>query len=274
MSTYLYDEALLKKLKKWTSKSDVHVYGVNEIKRLFEVIADETSDEPIKLPLIALTRSRGYNIVDEGTTKRPLSYQGHVIKEKEFETYAKALEFCQEKNIDKEKIKPQNFWVGVKKFNTYELAEEYCNSNSISPDNIRSKTGERYHILNTDIHPDHGMNVAVIPISISYQLDVYTRYAKEADLLMRNLVFNLVNYPEFTIIVPKADLEHTAKITLNDVIEDNSGIPERFIEGNLTRLTATFTIADAMLWDTRKHHYVDIDIRMDDTYEREYSPFG
>ena len=41
--------------------------------------------------------------------------------------------------------------------------------------------------------------VNVIPISLVYQIDVYARLAEEADILMRNLVFNIVNYPAITI---------------------------------------------------------------------------
>jgi len=34
-------------------------------------------------------------------------------------------------------------------------------------------------------------------------------------------------------------------------VEDNSDIPERFVQGNFTRLTINLTIPDAYLWDVR-----------------------
>ena len=76
MATYLYDEALLQKIKKWTHSTQLTVLGVNETTRLFEQIGDTTQDKPIELPLITISRSRGYNIINAGTTKRMMSYEG------------------------------------------------------------------------------------------------------------------------------------------------------------------------------------------------------
>lgn len=270
MATYLYDEALLKKIKYWTQASNVHVYGANETKNLFEVIADETNDSPIELPIITIRRNRGYNIVDGGTTKRPLSYDGFSISDQEFDSYEDALDFCTTNGLSENLILPKSYWVDGKKFNTFALAAEYCIEHHIDRTNIHSATWEKYYILSKDIHPNYTEAIRAIPISISYQLDVYSRYAKEADILMRNLVFNIINYPGFTITIPKANLVHTARLVLGDVIEDNSDIPERFIEGNMTRLTANLTVDNARLWDTRKLRNAKIDIILDDTYEQEY----
>ncbi|MBQ6631062.1 MAG: hypothetical protein IJH55_02875, partial [Romboutsia sp.] len=125
MSTFLYDEAIVRKFKSWTHSSQIEIFGPNETSKVFELIADKNNDEPIKLPLIYIERDRGFNIINGGTTRRPLSYDGKDI-------------------------------------------------------NVNKKQAE---ILNA------------IPISISYQVNVYTRYAKEADILVRNLIFNVINYP-------------------------------------------------------------------------------
>lgn len=200
MSAYLYDEALVKKFNKWTSSSKTQVYGPEETRRLFEIIADETTDSEIKLPFIAISRSLGYDIIDSGTTRRPLSYDGV------------------------ERI-------------------YHPNTNSMT-------------IMNA------------IPIVLSYQVDVYARYAEEADILMRNLIFNIVNFPAMSVDVPGANQSHTARISIaNTTISDNSNKAERFIEGNLTCLSVSIEIRDAFLWDVRQHRNAEVEIRIDDIYE-------
>lgn len=271
MSTYLYDEGFLKKLNNWTEKADVHVYGVDETRSLFEIIADENNDDDIKLPIITLRRNRGYIIRDGGTSKRPLSYEGQTETETDFNTYQLALDFCNEKGLNSDIIKPKSYCIHTNRFETYEDAKVYCDSINAPYDIIHTPTYEKYYIDNIDLQPETAKVVKVIPISILYQIDIYTRYELEADLLMRNLIFNIVNYPTFKVKVPKTELKHTASLTLNDTIEDNSDIPERFVKGNLTRLTAIVSIDDANLFDVRELHNVDIDIRIDDTYESEYS---
>ena len=64
MSVKLYDNALIAKIRKWTQNTDITVLGPDETRQLFQIIADKTNDNPIRLPLIAITRNRGYDIVD------------------------------------------------------------------------------------------------------------------------------------------------------------------------------------------------------------------
>lgn len=206
MSTYLYDEALVKKIRDWTHATKIQVLGVNETSRLFEIIADENDDKPISLPLITISRGRGYNIINDGTTKRMMSYEG----------------LSYDRHI---------YHKGTK--------DAYTTTSSIMG----------------------------IPISLSYQLDVYTNFAKEADILMRNLIFNLINYPAFEIEIPTSHANHIARITVNDTVEDNSDIPERFVAGNFTRLSLVITVDDAYLWDVRELHDVTIDLMLDTTNE-------
>ena len=206
MSTFLYDEALTEKFRNWTQKSKVEIYGPNETSRMFEVIADKSNDDSIKLPIIQIERDRGFEIINSGQTRRPLSYDGYTVS----------------------------------------ADEKYGN------------------ILNA------------IPISIAYQINVYCRYAKEADILIRNLIFNVINYPAMEITVPKVvlnnedgtskDMVHTARIELaSNTIQDNSNERERFIEGNYTKLSFLIQINDAYLWDLREHRTAEIEIRIDDT---------
>ena len=209
MATFLYDEALVEKFKNWTQKSQIEVYGPNETSRMFEVMADKGNDEPIKLPIIALERDRGFEIINDGQTRRPLSYDGATF------------------NIDRK----------------------------------------------------YGDTLNAIPISIAYQVNIYCRYAKEADILVRNLIFNVVNYPGLEVTVPKVgrwnfeteqyeDYVHMARIELgNTTVQDNSNERERFIEGNYTKLSFLIQINDAYLWDLREHRTAEIEIRMDDNLD-------
>lgn len=78
MAVRFYDDALLAKLRRWTPENQVQLTGVNETRRLFEVIADKTNDSTIKLPLIALSRNGGYTI--QSKYKQPKSYNGSLIQ--------------------------------------------------------------------------------------------------------------------------------------------------------------------------------------------------
>ena len=77
MAVRFYDEALLKKFQKWTADTQVQLTGINETRRLFEVVADKTNDKPIQLPLIALSRNGGYTIQEK--YKQPRSYNGNAL---------------------------------------------------------------------------------------------------------------------------------------------------------------------------------------------------
>ena len=74
MAVSLYDDALVKKLKSWTEKTQVTILPPNETKRLFEIISDENNDQPLKLPIIALVREGGYTL--NQSTKQPGTYDG------------------------------------------------------------------------------------------------------------------------------------------------------------------------------------------------------
>lgn len=188
MSIYLYDEALVAKLKSWTEKTQIQVLGIDETSRLFQIIADETNDKPIKLPIIALSRPGGYDILNPN--KKPIAYDGAS------------------------------------------MSSDY----------------------------DSTLQLNAIPIQINYQLDVYTRYLKEADAYIRELIFNIINHPTLKITIPynDANLIHNANIRLASNVEDNSNIPERLISGQFYRLSLNLNIDDAYLWDARVRSNIHI----------------
>lgn len=189
MAVYLYDEALVNKLKLWTQNTDIHVYGPNETSRLFATIADEKNDEPIKLPLLALSRPEGFTVTNPN--KQPLSFDG----------------------------------------------------------------------MTTEASYEKSVMLNAIPISLSYQLDIYTRYQKEADEFVRNLIFNIINFPVVTVKIPYngADIEHDSQIILDGNVQDNSDVPERIVPGQFTRYTLSISMPDAYLWDVRVRDNVHVE---------------
>lgn len=76
MSAYFYDEALLEKLRFWTQGTHITITGVNETRRLFEVLADIKNDKPLELPLVTLSRKAGYTILNK--QRRPITFDGVI----------------------------------------------------------------------------------------------------------------------------------------------------------------------------------------------------
>ena len=196
MSLGLYDDAIVNKLKQWTQKTDVRIYGPQNVPSVFELQADDNNDNPLKLPIIAVRRNGGYRITNPN--KQPLSYDGL----------------------------------------TYEAVAKEDSNKSVQ--------------------------INAIPISIDYQIDVYTRYFNEADELIRNFVFNLVNYPKIVIYIPynNIQIEHDSALLLSQDVMDNSDVPERLIRGQFTRLSLNVTITDAYLWDIRVRDNYTIDTNL------------
>lgn len=112
---------------------------------------------------------------------------------------------------------------------------------------------------------EKSIQINAIPINIDYQVDIYTRYLKEADELARNFVFNLINFPKVTIEIPYNDSKvlHDSAISLAPEVSDNSDIPERMVKGQFTRFTLSFNIADAYIWDIRERDNYSIDALVD-----------
>ena len=93
-----------------------------------------------------------------------------------------------------------------------------------------------------------------IPIKLNYQLDIYTRYAEQADDLSRNLMFNIMNYNKLLITIPYqgSNIPHRATMRVGTEIQDNSAVPERLVTGQFTRLTMNLDIDDGYLWDVHE----------------------
>jgi len=236
MAVSLYDDALLKKLKSWTEKTEVEVYGVDQTRRLFEVIADKNDDKPIKLPIICLSRVGGYTVTN--INKRPYTYDGFTLDSDGGFSVV-------DKNTGD---------VLADSILTYDealrLRDYYQRTQGSIMSVQKSKTG-------------YSTQLNVIPISISYRLDVYTRYMKEADDYMRELVFNFINHPNIKVVIPYNGVEsqspRDATVRISEEIEDNSDVPEiRLAYGQFTRMSLYLNIDDAYLFDTRIRSNVEI----------------
>ena len=89
-----------------------------------------------------------------------------------------------------------------------------------------------------------------IPIKLTYQLDIYTKYFAEADEYARNFIFNFINYPKLSIEIPynNAKVLHDSTVLVESTVSDSSDIPERLIAGQFSRMTIRLSIDDAWLF--------------------------
>ena len=94
------------------------------------------------------------------------------------------------------------------------------------------------------------MTINVIPIELSYQLDIYTRKMEEADEYIRNFVFNFINYPKVKIGLPYNNVwvEHESNLWIEDSIMDNSDIQEHLFADQFYRFSIRLYVDDAYLF--------------------------
>lgn len=166
----------------------------------------------------------------------------------------------------------------------FETISDTTNDSPIKLPLISLKRPGGFTILNTGKRPlsfdgatldanyERASQLNGIPISIPYQIDVYTRYQNEADEYIRNLVFNIINYPKLDIVIPynNENYVHHSNIRLAGEVDDNSDIPERLISGQFVRMSMRIDIDDAYLFDVRYRDVYSIEFGAeirDDIYE-------
>lgn len=90
----------------------------------------------------------------------------------------------------------------------------------------------------------------VIPILPTYQLDIYTKTYEEGDEYVRNFLFKLINNPKIVINIPYNDIniKHIANIRVLDTVSDTSDISEHLFPGQFTRWSIQMEIHDAFLF--------------------------
>lgn len=78
MAINYYDEAITQKIKGWLADSSkLRVLSPDESTRLIQLNAEDSNDEPLKLPLIAISRNPDIEI--ESAIKQNKSFDGLVI---------------------------------------------------------------------------------------------------------------------------------------------------------------------------------------------------
>lgn len=77
MGVRFYDEAIVNKIKKWILDPNLVILKPNEVTRLWQIRADQKNDEPLTLPLIAISRDPSISI--DISTKRNLTFDGVKI---------------------------------------------------------------------------------------------------------------------------------------------------------------------------------------------------
>ena len=84
MAVRYYDDVLAAKIQRWLPTSALRVLKPNETKRFFELTAEESPNEQISLPCIALSRN---NDIELGLNyKSPKSYAGLKLQQTTTET--------------------------------------------------------------------------------------------------------------------------------------------------------------------------------------------
>lgn len=89
MACRYYDDLIVAKIQHWIpTASPLRVLKPDESKRLFELTASDTKDQPFKLPIIAISRSNDIELLS--TVKSPKSYDGLRIIDNKVEASKKA----------------------------------------------------------------------------------------------------------------------------------------------------------------------------------------
>lgn len=122
----------------------------------------------------------------------------------------------------------------------------------------------------------HTLQLDAVPISLTYQVDIYTRHFDEGDELLRELIFKIINNPQLTITLPynNQNLIQVCAMKMQGQVEDTSSISERLFSGQFTRWTLRLDIDGAYLYsipyvDNVKVEY-ELEVGRDNTPPIEY----
>jgi len=99
-------------------------------------------------------------------------------------------------------------------------------------------------------HAEYSIQMNVIPVTVEYKLDIYTKKYEEGDEYLRNFLFKLINNPKIIIEIPYNNLaiQHTANLRVLSTVSDTSDIAERLFTGQFTRWTISIELQDGFLF--------------------------
>lgn len=129
--------------------------------------------------------------------------------------------------------------------------------------------GDKVVIQNPD-NPKEKLEVRaqVIPITINWQLDVWTRDRITNDALVREILWYYHLRPTLLVrVLHGLNMLHTFNIMFNSEIEDNSDIYNSNNKGNIVRSTLTFYSEDCYLWKAHHEPIVGIDVNTNFYYD-------
>ena len=100
MACRYYDDLIVGKLQHWLPEaSNLRVLKPDETKRLFELTADDTNDNPFKLPLVAVSRNNDIELLLN--IKNPKSFDGLTLN-------------AGQQSADLSRLSPQDYKEAVK----------------------------------------------------------------------------------------------------------------------------------------------------------------
>jgi hypothetical protein len=108
---------------------------------------------------------------------------------------------------------------------------------------------------------DDGTNTfaKVIPIRITYQVDVFTVDKATGDDIIRELAFSILSRPTLEVDIPyKLDMKHNFNIFMDGEVIDNSDTVEHINKGVLFRNTFTMYTDDAYLFASNIQNHGNI----------------
>lgn len=111
----------------------------------------------------------------------------------------------------------------------------------------QNKSFDGLKLANND---DITLQLNVIPVTLNYQLDIYTKTYDDGDEYLRSFLFKLINNPLLKIEIPynNTSIQHVANIRVADQVSDTSDISERMFSGQFTRWTIQLELQDAFLF--------------------------
>lgn len=118
----------------------------------------------------------------------------------------------------------------------------------------------------------------VIPITINWSMDVWTKDRITNDALVRELIWYYTLRPTLLVnVLHGLNMKHTFNIYFNSDIDDNSDIQNVNNSGSIVRSTLSFYSNDCYLWKTNYLPIVGIDVNtnfytdlQDDAYKYIY----
>ncbi len=138
------------------------------------------------------------------------------------------------------------------------------------------KQSKSFDGLTLDKTEHRTIQLNVIPIKPTYQLDIYTKTKIICEEYVREFLLKLINNPKIVIDIPykDLDLQHVANIRVFDTVSDTSDISERVFAGEFTRYTIQFEIQDAFLFSIpyRKNWHFAVENELEIT--NDLSEFG